>query len=70
MQRAEAEVAELKQRTQEDINSARDRTMAELRSDVANLAVELAEKVVQRNLDRETNLALVDSFINQVGSAS
>ena len=70
MQRAEAEVAELKQRTQDDINAARDRTLSELRADVANLALDLAEKVVSRNLDRDTNMALVDSFINQVGSSS
>ena len=70
MQRAEAEVNELKARTQEDIRAARDRTMAELRSEVSQLAIQLAEKVVERNLDRDTNMALIDSYINQVGSAS
>lgn len=70
MQRAEAEVNELKQRTQDDIRAARDRMMGELRSEVSQLAIELAEKVVQRNLDRDTNLALIESFIGQVGSTS
>jgi F-type H+-transporting ATPase subunit b len=68
MQRAEAEVNELKQRTQDDINAARDRTMGELREQVAGLAIELAEKVVGANLDRQTNLALIDRYIEQVGS--
>jgi F0F1-type ATP synthase membrane subunit b/b' len=36
---------------------------------VAELAIELAEKVVERNLDRDTNMALIESFINQVGSS-
>ncbi|HVF74414.1 MAG TPA: F0F1 ATP synthase subunit B [Acidimicrobiales bacterium] len=68
MQRAEAEVAELKQRTQDDINAARDRTMGELREQVAGLAIELAEKVVEANLDRDTNIALIERYIEQVGS--
>jgi F-type H+-transporting ATPase subunit b len=68
MARAEAEVNELKQRTTEDIQAMRERTMADLRSEVANLAIELAEKVVEKNLDRDTNIALIDSFIAQVGS--
>lgn len=68
MQRAEAEVNELKQRTQDDINAARDRTMGELREQVAGLAIELAEKVVEANLDRATNVALIERYIEQVGS--
>lgn len=68
MQRAEAEVNELKQRTQDDINAARDRTMGELREQVAGLAIELAEKVVEANLDRETNVALIERYIEQVGA--
>jgi F-type H+-transporting ATPase subunit b len=68
MQRAEAEVNELKQRTQDDITAARDRTMGELREQVATLAIELAEKVVEANLDRDTNVALIERYIEQVGS--
>jgi F0F1-type ATP synthase membrane subunit b/b' len=42
--------------------------MADLQSRVADLAIELAEKVVERNLDRDTNLALIEAYINQVAS--
>jgi F-type H+-transporting ATPase subunit b len=68
MQRAEAEVNELKARTQDDINAARDRTMGELREQVAGLAIELAEKVVESNLDRDANMRLIERYIEQVGS--
>lgn len=68
MQRAESEVNELKQRTQDDINAARDRTMGELREQVAGLAIELAEKVVESSLDRDTNMRLIERYIDQVGS--
>jgi F-type H+-transporting ATPase subunit b len=69
-QRAEAEVAELRRRAQEDIASAQQRAVADLRAQVSELAIELAEKVVERNLDRDTNTALIESFINQLESTS
>ena len=69
MQRAESEAAELRQRTQADIAAAQERATADLRTQVAALAIELAEKVVERNLDRDTNMALIDSYINQVGAS-
>lgn len=68
--RAEAEVADIKQRAQDDIAAQANRTMADLQARVSLLAIELAEKVVERNLDRDTNKALVESFISQVGSQS
>ena len=67
---AEAEVAELKARAQDDINAQATRTMADLRARVALLSIELAEKVVEKNLDRDTNRALVERFIDNVGSST
>ena len=66
--RAEAEAAEIRDRAQADINAQQQRAMAELRTDVAQLSIDLAERIVEHNLDRDTQLRLVDSFINQVGS--
>ena len=68
MSRAEAEVAELRQRNADDINAAKERTLADLRTQVAEIAIAAAERVVERNLDRDTNAALVDNFISQVGA--
>ena len=68
MARAEAEVAELRQRNAEDIQAAKERTLADLRTQVAEIAIAAAERVVERNIDRETNTALVESFISQVGA--
>jgi F-type H+-transporting ATPase subunit b len=66
--RAEAESAELRARNVEQLAGERDRVLGELRGQVASLAVELAEKVVESNLDREANLALIENYINTVGS--
>jgi F-type H+-transporting ATPase subunit b len=66
--KAEAEATELRQRAAADIDAAKDRALAELRGQLTTLAIDLAEKVVERNLDRQTNAALVESYITKVGS--
>src|SRR5947207_4878486 len=65
---AETEVGELRARAQEDIQAQVQRAMADLQARVGELAIELAEKVVERSLDRETNMQLIENYINQVGS--
>jgi F-type H+-transporting ATPase subunit b len=66
--RAEAEAAEVRERAQEDIRLAQERAMSDLRAQVADLSIGLAERVVERNLDRDTQMALVESYISSVGN--
>jgi F-type H+-transporting ATPase subunit b len=66
--KAEAEVAELRQRNAEQVTAERGRVMSELQGQVATLAIELAEKVVESNLDRDTNVRLIENYINSVGA--
>jgi F-type H+-transporting ATPase subunit b len=66
--RAEAEANEIRQRAQADISTQQERALAELRTEVTQLSIDLAERIVEHNLDRDTQLRLVDSFIDQVGS--
>jgi F-type H+-transporting ATPase subunit b len=66
--RAETEASEIKARANEDIRLATERAQADLQASVKDLSIELAEKVVERNLDPETQRALIDSYITQVGS--
>ncbi len=68
MKRAESEVEDLRQRAKEDINAAQERAMSDLQARVGAMAIELAEKVVESNLDREANQRLIDSYIEQVGA--
>jgi F-type H+-transporting ATPase subunit b len=65
---AEAEAAQVRTRAQADIALAQDRALADLRTQVASMSVELAGKIVERNLDPATQQALIDSYINSVGS--
>jgi F-type H+-transporting ATPase subunit b len=62
------EIAEQRTRAQEDIRLGSERAVAELRAQMADLSIELAERVVEANLDHDRQLALIESYINQVGS--
>ncbi len=64
----DSEIAEHRARAAEDIRLATERAMGELQGRVAELSIELAEKVVERNLDRDTQVQLIENYINQVGS--
>ena len=68
MVRAEAEVNELRERSRSEIDAAQQRALADLRTQVSELAIGAAEIVVQKNLDRDTNRALVERYIEQVGT--
>ncbi len=68
--RAEAEIAEMRERAARDVEASKAQAIADLTGEVASLAIGAAEVVVQRNLDRDTQVALIESYINQVGSAN
>jgi F-type H+-transporting ATPase subunit b len=68
MARAEADAAETRARAVADIQMAKDRAMSELRTQLTTLTIELAERLVKRNLDRDTNAAIVDDYIASIGN--
>lgn len=67
--KAEADIAEMRQRAAADIESAKAQAIADLRGEVTALAIGAAEQVVGRNLDQDTNAALVEAYIDQVGAS-
>ena len=69
-QRLQAELAQMRERAAADVESAKQQAIADLRSEVATLAIGAAEVVVQRSLDRPTQEQLVENYINQVTSRS
>jgi F-type H+-transporting ATPase subunit b len=66
--RAEADAADIRTRANDDIRLARERAMSDLQHQVTDLSIELAEKIVERNLDSDTQRALVESYISSVGT--
>jgi F-type H+-transporting ATPase subunit b len=65
--RAEVDADEVVERAQEQIRAERDRTVQELQTQIADISIELAEKVVGRALDGEAQRELVDAYIKEVG---
>jgi F-type H+-transporting ATPase subunit b len=66
--RAEAEMAELRQRSNAEVAAARQRALSDLQAEVAEIVVGAAERVIERNLDMDTQRQLIDQYIASVGS--
>lgn len=61
----EAEIAEMRAAAQEEINEARARALSGLRSDVVDLSVSAASRVIGSPLDRATNAPIVERVLGQ-----
>lgn len=68
--RLQAELAELRARAAADIEVAKAQAIADLRGEVAQLAIGAAEIVVSKTLDQATQMQLIEDYINQVASRS
>ncbi|MYJ14937.1 MAG: F0F1 ATP synthase subunit B [Acidimicrobiia bacterium] len=66
--RAEAEAAELRQRSDLDVEAAKRQALSDLQSEVSAIVIGAAETVIGRNLDHDTQVQLIESYIDDVGS--
>ncbi len=66
--KAEHEASQVVARAQEEIRAERDRAFQELRAQLGELSVDLAARVVGESLDRDRQLRLVDSYIDEVAA--
>jgi F-type H+-transporting ATPase subunit b len=66
--RAESDAADVRQRAQDDTRLLVDRARADLQAQVASLSVQLAQLLVERSLDEQTQQGLVDRYIEQLSS--
>lgn len=64
--RSEREAAATVAKAQDEIRAERDRVFQELRGEIGEIAVELAERVVGASLDAEAHQRLIDEYIDQV----
>ena len=65
--KAEADIAEMRRQADADVAAARQRALADLQSEVNEIVVGAAERVVERSLDRDTQRQLIDNYIASVG---
>ncbi len=66
--RSRQEAADLRQRAQDDTRLLVDRARADLEQQVATLSIQLAQLLVERSLDEQTQQGLVDRYIEQLSS--
>ncbi|MBP7929634.1 MAG: F0F1 ATP synthase subunit B [Acidimicrobiia bacterium] len=70
MRDAEADVAKHREQTLAALDGEVARARVDLQREVSGFAVQLAEKIVEKNLDRDAQQALIDRFITDLESAS
>lgn len=68
--RAETDIAEMRRRAEADAAAARRRALSDLQSEVSEIVVGAAERVVQHNLDPATQQQLIDDYIANIGNGS
>ena len=67
---ARAQAAALKQKAETDIAQERKKAVNEVKDEIGGIAMEIASKVVEREIREEDHRDLIDEFIKNVGEAS
>ena len=70
VQAARDEAQGLRVAAEADIAQARKKAVHDLKDEIGGIAVEIASKVVEREIRETDHQALIDSFIQNVGDAS
>jgi F-type H+-transporting ATPase subunit b len=66
--RLQTELADLRERAVADLDAAKRQAVADLRQEVAQIAIGAAETVVGRNLDAATQNQLIDDYIDEIAA--
>ena len=67
---ARAQAAALKQKAEADIAQERKKAVNEVKDEIGGIAMEIASKVVEREISEKDHMDLIDEFIKNVGEAS
>ncbi|WIV12181.1 F0F1 ATP synthase subunit B [Proteiniborus sp. MB09-C3] len=66
---AKTEAGNVLAKAKSDIEREKEKTMAELKSEVVEIAMMAAEKVVEKSLDEKAHKEMINKFIDEVGEA-
>ena len=67
---ANRQAAAMKEKASREIEQEKRQAVREIRDDIGGIAVDLAEKVIERELNEEDHRKLIDEYIRNVGEAS
>lgn len=70
VQDAQSQVAGMKLRAEADIAQERKKAINEVKDEIGGLAMDIAGKVVEKEIREEDHRKLIDEFIQNVGEAS
>lgn len=66
---AQVEVRQIKASAHKDIERAREDLQREMKDQIAGIAMLVASKVIEKNLDTQVQKDLIDGFIDEVGGS-
>lgn len=67
---AETDAASLRRRAAADIEQERRKAINEVKDEIGDLAMDIAGKVVEKEINEKDHRQLIDSFLDRVGEAS
>ena len=67
---ARAQAAALKQKAEADIAQERKKAVNEVKDEIGGIAMDIAGKVIEREINEKDHEKLIDEFISNVGEAS
>ena len=70
LKEAASQAAALKSKAESDIAQEKRKAVNEIKDEIGGMAVEIAGKVIEREINEEDHTKLIDEFIANVGEAS
>ena len=67
---AQSEAAAMREKASRDIELERRKAMNEMKREISGLAVEIASKVAEKEIDEKQHEALIERFIDELGEGS
>ena len=67
---AQSEAAAMREKASRDIEIERRKAMNEMKREISGLAVEIASKVAEKEIDEKQHEALIERFIDELGEES
>ena len=69
LREASSQAAAIKQKAEADIAQERRKAVNELKDEIGSMAMEIAGKVIEREISEKDHTKLIDEFISNVGNA-
>ena len=70
LQEAAAQAAAMKEKAANDIEQEKRKAVTQIRDEIGGIAMDIAGKVIEREINEEDHRKLIDEFIANVGEAS